>query len=181
MASQTHSPLTEFSGRGSCRDCPSHPRRRRHRTEGFPTNYWGARIRVLLDTIHVNTFNLIRFSRCWTAASILACTYSIYIMTPIAQQSTGLPYLCLPTTSGAESKERFIWFFSWFSSIATAKTTAATFNHVCLHFRLFTKIFRSPTGVLNESIFKFRQLEVADNNFGVLQTIKIHQILQLHE
>lgn len=28
-------------------------------------------------------------------------TYSMYMMTPVAQQSTGLPYLCLPTTSGA--------------------------------------------------------------------------------
>lgn len=26
-------------------------------------------------------------------------------MTPMAQQSTGRPYLCLPTTSGAESKK----------------------------------------------------------------------------
>lgn len=181
MASQTHSPLTEFSGRGSCRDCPSHPRRHRHRTEGFLTVCWGARIRELLNTILVNTFNLIRFSRCWTAASILACTYSIYIMTPIAQQSTGLPYLCLPTTSGAESKERFIFFPHYFLLLRLQKTTAATFNHICLHYRLFTKIFWSPTGVLNESIFKFCQLEVADNNFGVLQTIKIHQILQLHE
>lgn len=25
----------------------------------------------------------------------------MYMMTPVAQQSTGLPYLCLPTTSGA--------------------------------------------------------------------------------
>lgn len=45
----------------------------------------------------------------------------------------------------------------------------------------FTKIFRSPARVLNESVFKFGQLEVADNNFGVLQTIKVHQVLQLYE
>lgn len=40
-----------------------------------------------------------------TVAKALACAYSIYIMTPIAQQSTGRPYLCLATTSGAESKQ----------------------------------------------------------------------------
>lgn len=45
----------------------------------------------------------------------------------------------------------------------------------------FTKIFGSSTWVLNESIFKFCQLEVADNNFGVLQTIKVHQVLKLYE
>lgn len=28
-------------------------------------------------------------------------TYSMYMITPSAQQSTGRPYLCLPTTSGA--------------------------------------------------------------------------------
>lgn len=48
-------------------------------------------------------------------------------------------------------------------------------------FMSFTKIFRSPARVLNESVFKFGQLEVADNNFGVLQTIKVHQVLQLYE
>ena len=46
---------------------------------------------------------------------------------------------------------------------------------------LLTKIFRSPTRVLDESIFQFCQLKVTDNNFGVLQTIKVHQVLQLHE
>ncbi len=30
-----------------------------------------------------------------------AWTHRMYMITPMAQQSTGLPYLCLPTTSGA--------------------------------------------------------------------------------
>lgn len=42
----------------------------------------------------------------WSVKIHLPCsnqwpTYRMYIMTPVAQQSTGLPYLCLPTTSGA--------------------------------------------------------------------------------
>lgn len=41
------------------------------------------------------------------------------------------------------------------------------------------KILRSPTWVLNESILQFCQLKVADNNFGVLQTVEVHQVLQL--
>ena len=50
-----------------------------------------------------------------------------------------------------------------------------------LRFMSLTKIFWSPTWVLNESIFQFGQLEVTDNNFGVLQTIKVHHVLQLYE
>lgn len=44
-----------------------------------------------------------------------------------------------------------------------------------------TKIFGSPTWILNEPIFQFCQMKVADNNFGVLQAIKVHQVLQLYE
>lgn len=44
-----------------------------------------------------------------------------------------------------------------------------------------TEIFGSPTWILNEPIFQFCQLKVTDNNFGVLQAIKVHQVLQLYE
>lgn len=46
---------------------------------------------------------------------------------------------------------------------------------------LLTKVFRSPTWVLKETIFQFGQLKVTDYDFGVLQTVKIHQVLQLWE
>lgn len=46
--------------------------------------------------------------------------YSIYMMTPMAQQSTGLPYLCLSTTSGAESKNTFKTF-SWYFVACVSK------------------------------------------------------------
>lgn len=35
-----------------------------------------------------------------------AWTHRMYMITPMAQQSTGLPYLCLPTTSGALNDEK---------------------------------------------------------------------------
>lgn len=43
-----------------------------------------------------------------------------------------------------------------------------------------TEVLRSPTGVFDKTIFKFCQLEVADDYFGVLQAIEVHQVLQLN-
>lgn len=76
--------------------------------------------------------------------SLINITYKIYVMTPVAQQSTGLPYRCLPTTSGA----------------APEKKTFTKFLHVCkpeqalphLHvvkFNILTQILWRPTGLFD--------------------------------
>lgn len=100
-------------------------------------------------------------------------TYSMYIMTPMAQQSTGRPYRCLPTTSGAASKNTLSTHWSKFLLIDMQ--ILEIFDRDAS-----TEILWSPTGVLDEAIFKFCQLEVADDYFGVLQAIKVHQVLQLN-
>lgn len=76
-------------------------------------------------------------------------TYNMYMMTPVAQQSTGLPYRCLPTTSGAAEEHRnFI------------KISAGRLLHHILHwtarmtmslsnFYILTQILWCPTGVFD--------------------------------
>lgn len=90
---RTHSLLTRSSGKGSYRGCPSPPLRHRRRKEGSRTNYRFGRVR---GRVYVGI--------CGSHSVEPGGTYSMYIMTPMAQQSTGRPYRCLPTTSGAEGK-----------------------------------------------------------------------------
>lgn len=106
MASQTHSPLTEFSERGSCHDCPSHPHRRRHRTEGFLTNYSGTRIRALLDNILVNTFNLI-----WFKSGEHISLYLQYIHNDTNSPAVHRSAVSLPANNFRCWKQRACFFF----------------------------------------------------------------------
>lgn len=50
----------------------------------------------------VTGINQISTSRVCTSVDLRLDTHSMYMITPRAQQSTGRPYLCLPTTSGAK-------------------------------------------------------------------------------
>ena len=87
----------------------------------------------------------------------------------MAQQSTGRPYRCLPTTSGAERKTQLSLTPQPFSD-----RHANSLTDGC------TEVLRSAAGVFDKAIFKFCQLEVADDYFGVLQAIEVHQVLQLN-
>lgn len=44
-----------------------------------------------------------------------------------------------------------------------------------------TQVLGRPTGVLDEPVLQFSKMEVADDYFGVLQTVVINQVLQLKE
>lgn len=44
---------------------------------------------------------------------------------------------------------------------------------------IFTEIFWCATRFLNETVFQFGQVKVADYNFGVLQAVEIDKIFQL--
>lgn len=59
-------------------------------------------------------------------------------MTPVAQQSTGLPYRCLPTTSGATQENKII----------NRVKDVATF-HIFYFFNILTQVFWGPTGIFD--------------------------------
>lgn len=95
-AGRTRSPRPGFCGRGSCRGSRSHPRPPPRRRGGSPRGCAG---------------------RCASAQRpplpppcppCPARTHRMYMMTPIAQQSTGRPYRCRPTTSGAAGHRRVV-------------------------------------------------------------------------
>lgn len=44
---------------------------------------------------------------------------------------------------------------------------------------LCTQVLWSSTGFFNKPVLQLGQVEITDNNFGVLQAVVIHQILQL--
>lgn len=93
------------------------------------------------------------------------------MMTPVAQQSTGLPYLCLPTTSGA-AKSATTWLSPQQQAAAPLQKPAGC---------SLTQVLGRPTGVLDEPVLQFSKMEVADDYFGVLETVVINQVLQLKE
>lgn len=86
-------------------------------------------------------------------------------MTPVAQQSTGRPYRCLPTTSGAAQRR--------------AKVHSDHPQEASRCSRGLTQVLWRSTGILNKPVLQLGQVEVADDDLGVLQAVVVHQVLQL--
>lgn len=117
MESQIHSRQPGSCGRGSCRGSHSHlplpPRRRvgslkacmRVKGQVHPGRPWAQDPTGLTE-------------------SLCACpfTHRMYMMTPMAQQSTGRPYRCRPTTSGAANTASTGWSVSGLARPGTTHT-----------------------------------------------------------
>lgn len=97
MESQTHSHQPGSCGRDSCRGSHSHLLLPPHRRVGCLKGY--------IEQGHLGRPQNNRPAH--LAASPVMCpfTHRMYMMTPMAQQSTGRPYRCLPTTSGAKERK----------------------------------------------------------------------------
>lgn len=88
------------------------------------------------------------------------------MMTPMAQQSTGRPYRCRPTTSGAANRTHLLVSISpglalyhphpfagmgTFSSTTQSQALKAV-SHPALPYSLLAQVFGGPTGLLDEAI-----------------------------
>lgn len=93
-------------------------------------------------------------------------TYRMYMMTPMAQQSTGRPYRCRPTTSGAANRTHLLVSISPglalyhphpFAGMGTFSPTTQSqalkaVSHPALPYSLLAQVFGGPTGLLDEAI-----------------------------
>lgn len=95
----------------------------------------------------------------------------MYMMTPMAQQSTGLPYRCRATTSGAERKEKH-------SQEDKQRTNLGTQYHIQQSY-VGTQILRRSTGFSDGAVLKPGKIEITKDYFLVVIFCIVHQILQL--
>lgn len=96
MESQTHSHQPGFCGKDSYHGSHSHLPPPPHRKVGSRKACEGTQVQGHSGRHGRGTLSHL-------AARLFACssTHRMYMMTPMAQQSTGRPYRCRPTTSGA--------------------------------------------------------------------------------
>lgn len=96
----------------------------------------------------------------------------MYMMTPVAQQSTGRPYRCLPTTSGAAQRAHKVHSKHPSTIVSVSQYTSRCSDGL-------TQVLWRPTGVLYKPVLQLGQVEVADDYLGVLQAVVVNQVLQL--
>lgn len=118
MESQIHSRQPGSSGRDSCHGSRSHLPPPLHRK---------------VDSLKacMEAKGQSQPGRPWTSASTvpsckplcLPSTHKMYMMTPMAQQSTGRPYRCRPTTSGAANTVPIGQYQAWPSLVPFTPTS----------------------------------------------------------
>lgn len=52
---------------------------------------------------------------------------------------------------------------------------------VAFYVLIFTKVFRSATGLFNKTVLQLGKMKITNDNFGMFQAIVVNKILQLEQ
>lgn len=161
--SRTRNRLRGFSGRGSCRGFRNRPHRLHRRRGGYRTAWGKQRGRA---SFRLPAFLLFHLSNLSSDTDLQDVHDD-----PCGPAVHG-PAVPLPAHHLRSCKERNNLVHS-----AAAGCSSAEKPSGCS----LTQVLGRPTGVLDEPVLQFSQMEVADDYFGVLQAVVINQVLQLKE